>query len=255
MRWSRYPEVVDYIMANRMGKLTKELTDEVNQKFGTEFTKDQVRGFLNNRKLRSGLGKSKKGVRFVWTKETDEFLIQHKDEPLDVLVDLMNTTFTRPGRYRREYTKSAISHHKARIGARSSNDGRFVKGHAPTESVYKKGHKSDTCLPIGSERVSPDGYLLRKVSDEPYAPQFQNWRPVHRLIWEAEHGPIPDGYKVIFADGDKTNLKLENLRLVSNGESAIIMKMGVKELEPEARELGFMAAKVLAESSRRRKTK
>lgn len=253
MRWSRYPEVVDYIMANRMGKLTKELTDEVNQVFGTEFTKDQIRGFLNNRKLKSGLGQPKKGVRFVWTKETDEFLIQHKDEPLDVLVDLMNSTFTRSGRYRREYTKAAISHRKARIGAKSSNDGRFVKGHAPTESVFKKGHKSDKWLPVGTERLSSEGYLLRKVADEQYAPQHENWRPVHRLIWEAEHGPIPDGYKVIFADGDKTNLKLENLRLVSNGEGAIIMKMGVKELEPEARELGFMAAKVMAESCRRRK--
>lgn len=38
----------------------------------------------------------------------------------------------------------------------------------------------------------------------------------HRFLWETANGPIPKGHKVIFADGDKTNITLDNLIMVSS---------------------------------------
>lgn len=38
---------------------------------------------------------------------------------------------------------------------------------------------------------------------------------VHRVIWELENGPIPDGMFVDHMDQDKLNNRLENLRLVT----------------------------------------
>ena len=38
------------------------------------------------------------------------------------------------------------------------------------------------------------------------------------MVWESEHGPIPEGHSVIFRNGDKQDIRLENLELVSKGE-------------------------------------
>ena len=40
----------------------------------------------------------------------------------------------------------------------------------------------------------------------------------HRAVWEAAHGPIPDGFHVHHNDEDRTNNCLENLTLVSKAE-------------------------------------
>ena len=63
--------------------------------------------------------------------------------------------------------------------------------------------------PIGTEKFIRDAYFI-KVSDRP-----DGWQRKHRLIWEVTHGPIPKGYEVIFADGDKSNFRLNNLVLIS----------------------------------------
>ena len=42
---------------------------------------------------------------------------------------------------------------------------------------------------------------------------------VHRLVWEAFKGPIPDGLQINHIDEDKTNNKLENLELVTPKEN------------------------------------
>lgn len=39
-------------------------------------------------------------------------------------------------------------------------------------------------------------------------------RNLVRVIWEQANGPIPKGYCIVLKDGDRFNLKLENLRMV-----------------------------------------
>lgn len=41
----------------------------------------------------------------------------------------------------------------------------------------------------------------------------------HRIIWVLAHGPIPDGMEIDHIDGDGTNNRLENLRLVSSSQN------------------------------------
>lgn len=43
---------------------------------------------------------------------------------------------------------------------------------------------------------------------------LQITRRVHRLVYEAFHGYIPEGHEFIFLDGDKTNTSLSNLKPV-----------------------------------------
>lgn len=119
---------------------------------------------------------------------------------------------------------------RLRRGDDIGKEHRFQKGHAPankglrrpgyapgrmSETQFVKGKKPYTWKPIGSERIY-GGYLQRKVTDTGYSPR--DWQPVHRLMWEETNGPIPPGQCLSFVDGNKRNIVLDNLQLVSRAE-------------------------------------
>lgn len=112
---------------------------------------------------------------------------------------------------------------------------RFPKGHVPAnkglrrqgwapgrmrETQFRKGERhgraAQVYQPIGSERISKDCYLQRKVNDD--LPRQARWRSVHVLVWEAAHGPLPAGHAVSFRNGDRRDVRLENLELISRRE-------------------------------------
>lgn len=95
-------------------------------------------------------------------------------------------------------------------GATPHNKGiRRPRGWAPgrmAETQFKKGRpprEARNYQPIGTLRINADGYLERKVTDDHPIPA-RRWVGVHRLVWEAEHGPIPDGHIVRFRKGMAT---------------------------------------------------
>lgn len=67
---------------------------------------------------------------------------------------------------------------------------------------FKPGDRPHTWKPVGTLRVNADGYLQRKCSDTGYPPR--DWVAIHRLVWEAAHGPVPAGHVVVFLPGRKT---------------------------------------------------
>lgn len=74
---------------------------------------------------------------------------------------------------------------------------------------FKKGRPASEArnyVPLGSHRVSKDGYLERKVTDDPRIVPARRWVAVHRIVWEAAHGPIPRGHIVRFRAGMKTTV-------------------------------------------------
>jgi len=81
-----------------------------------------------------------------------------------------------------------------------------LKGWSPagTEATrFKPGSKPQTWVPVGSYRVTKDGALEQKLNDNP-GPSRVRWIPVSRTVWEAENGPIPNGYIVRFKAGCHT---------------------------------------------------
>lgn len=92
---------------------------------------------------------------------------------------------------------------------------------------FKRGSMSGAAQrkyqPIGSERISKDRYLERKVTDDHPVPA-RRWVGVHRLVWEAANGPIPPGHVVCFLPGrrsaDAARITLDALELVSRAELA-----------------------------------
>lgn len=118
----------------------------------------------------------------------------------------------------RETLRRAGVPHRFGKGHVPANAGLRRPGYAPgrmRKTQFKKGELPHTWKPIGSERVN-DGYLQRKVTDTGYSPR--DWVPVHILIWQEAHGPVPPQHTVCFKDKDRTHIAVDNLELLSRQE-------------------------------------
>jgi hypothetical protein len=102
-------------------------------------------------------------------------------------------------------------------------------GHHPNSrrTQFAKGRKAEEArnyVPIGSLRICADGYLERKVTDDPSIVPARRWVAVHRLVWESERGPIPSGHIVCFQQGKKTTVLEEvtadRLECITRAENA-----------------------------------
>lgn len=120
---------------------------------------------------------------------------------------------------------------RLRCGDNVGEATRFRPGHVPAnkglrrpgwsagrmaETQFKPGHRPHTWKPVGSTRLSKEGYLQRKISETGYPPK--DWVGVHILVWQEEHGPVPPGHAVVFKDRNKANISPENLELIPRSE-------------------------------------
>jgi hypothetical protein len=101
--------------------------------------------------------------------------------------------------------------HRFKKGHSVWNKGQYMRMHPPTE--FKKGQKPHNYKPVGSERITKDGYLERKVAEP------RKWRGIHLLVWEEVNGPVPPRHKVIFIDNNKMNVSINNLLLITFEEA------------------------------------
>jgi hypothetical protein len=92
----------------------------------------------------------------------------------------------------------------------------WTAGGRSAETRFKKCQKPANWLPIGSHRLM-DGYLQRKMTDTGYPPR--DWVGVHILLWQEHHGPVPAGHKLRFRNGDKTDIRIENIELITDAEN------------------------------------
>jgi hypothetical protein len=119
-----------------------------------------------------------------------------------------------------------------RTNGRQGIGSRFRKGHVPANKGLRRpgwarGRMRDTQFvkgvrrgvavtlykPIGTERVSKDGYLERKVNDD--LPLQRRWRAVHLVVWEAANGKLPAGHAIAFRNGDKADIRLDNMECIT----------------------------------------
>lgn len=95
------------------------------------------------------------------------------------------------------------------------------------KTQFKKGCMTGAAqhnyVPIGTERISGDGMLERKVTDDPSIYPARRWVSVARLVWESEHGPIPPRHVVRFRAGMHTSIADEittdKLECISQAEN------------------------------------
>jgi hypothetical protein len=115
--------------------------------------------------------------------------------------------------------------HKMAGSPHGSGSARFRTG-------YKEGMIPPFWVPVGTVRLQhTGGYVEVKIKD---GCGLRNWKPLHRIVWEAAHGSIPKDCIVIFADGNPLNSDLSNLLLISRREHAVINSVIKRGKCPEA---------------------
>ena len=180
------------------------------------------------------LGVENKGPRHIWSDEEKQYLAEiTPGRGYKEIQSMMSCKFGFD--YTHHQIKGAITRNKLNTG----RTGRFEKGHATWNkgtkgltkanvTSFKKGQKSHNYKPVGSERITKDGYCEIKVSDT-----GRRWRPKHVLIYEKHHGKVPKGSAVIFLDGDKRNFDIDNLHLVTRNQLAMLNKNSLIQKDAE----------------------
>ena len=200
-----------------------------------------------------------KGRAIVWTDKMKSF-IQDNYYWLTTkeLTDQLNKEFGL------NLNWTNVASYKKRNNLRNGLPKHFEKGHVPANkgqkmspevyekckgTMFKRGQTPATYRPVGSERINRDGYIEIKVKDP------KTWELKHRVVWEAANGPIPKGCTVIFLDGDSTNCKLSNLKLIKRSELLIMNRYHLFQDSAELNDTATNLAKMIDVMSIEKKKK
>ena len=184
-------------------------------------------------------------VAHKWSDEEKDYLREitsgrHYKE----IVELMNAKFEYE--FNLGQIKGAIARYKLNTGF----TGYFPKGNIPfnkgtkgimkaNKTSYKKGNIPQSYKPVGTERITKDGYTEIKVKDP------NVWKLKQRLIYEEHYGEIPKGYVVMFSDRDKSNFDINNLILISRKQLRILNQNYLIKDDPELTKSGIILADLL----------
>lgn len=209
-------EHIDYLRQISPGRYNDEITKMFNKKFGMNVTESAIRTLKVRYGIKSNVSTGKKS----YTEEQLDYIRR-----LCKIDTITNREITEKFNKKFGTNKSerAIKAIRKKYNIRIENPvtGHFPKGHIPwnkglkgidiggKETQFKKGDMPPNYQPVGSERVTVDGYLEVKVKDP------NVWKGKHILIWEEHNGPVPEGHCIIFGDGNKENLDINNLICVS----------------------------------------
>lgn len=242
----RYSQEFHAFMAEFIpGHNTLEIMAEAKKRFDINMTANQVKNYRQYYDIRSGVRLSSARPR-IFSEEHSKYIFNHyKGTGPIAMANQLNKKFGTS--FTPQQIKSFYANHKLSSGL----TGCFEKGHIPANkgkhvgvhpnavaTQFQPGNQPYNKLPISSVIVKSDGYLWRKLG-----PGNRDWRQEHILIWEAAHGPIPAGHVVTFVDGNKLNISLDNLRLISNAVNLELNRSKLRGLSVEA----FDAAITLAE--------
>ena len=200
-------------------------------------------------------------IRHYYSEEEDNFLI---DNVKGISLKELREQFNKKFGY--NLSESAIANRKNKLGLSSGiKGGQFQKGSVPfnkgkkqkdymsKEAInktkntrFKKGNIPHNHRPLGSERTTIEGYIEVKVAEP------NKWKTKAVVIYEEKYGKIPKGHKVIYLDGNRQNLDVSNLKVISNAEELIMNSNNLRYSNKELTESGCLVAKII---NKRRKLK
>lgn len=200
-------EVKDYLKNNHKGKSIIELSKEINEKFGLNTTPDNIQNLKSKIRIREG---------FVFEPARNDGCIKKGHIPKN------------KGKKWDEYM-SKESQAKA------------------MKTTFKKRNISANNVPIGTERITKDGYIEIKIKD---GNLNKNWVLKHRYIYEQHYGKIPKNCKIIFLDGNRSNLNISNLKMISSAEELIMNRKKLRFNDEKLTETGHLISKIILKRSK-----
>lgn len=194
-----------------------------------------------------------------WTEEVIQFMIEnYKGKDNIELAELLNERFNLNTNGDRVCNVKANLKRREGIDLRTGiNRGCFPKGNIPvnkgTKGLYnvggnrtsfKKGNIPPNKRPVGSERINVDGYIEIKTKEP------NTWELKHRVVYQEHYGEIPKGYNVIFLDGNRQNLDINNLKLVNKAENLIMNRNKLYSTDKEITNTGTIIAKLIDKTNK-----
>lgn len=198
----------------------RELADAHNERFGTEFSRQQMK---NHTSLILGLHID----HYYYTEEMKEWI-------------------------RQEYPKASSSDEKARLFNERFGGNR--KGHSIREMArrlgvnlseealdhYKKKSADHIVNYNTTVKAKPIGYVGRKSNGYNMVKTEDGWVSQARYEYLKHHDEIPNGYVVIFLDGDNTNVEPSNLMAIPQAWQAWMTAHKFWSSHPKITETGIM---------------
>ena len=182
-----------------------------------------------------------------YTDEMKQFILDnYKGRYNQELADLFNQKFNT------NITSRTIKSYKANNKLNSGLTGKFRKGQTPhnkgkkmpkevyekvKHTMFAKGNVPPNHRPVGSERISKDGYIEVKVAEP------NKRRLKQRVVYEEAKGEIPEGCPIIFLDGNKRNFDIDNLRCITRSELLYLNCNGLNNSN-EITETGILMARL-----------
>ena len=182
-----------------------------------------------------------------YTDEMKQFILDnYKGRYNQELADLFNQKLNT------NITSRTIKSYKANNKLNSGLTGKFRKGQTPhnkgkkmpkevyekvKHTMFAKGNVPPNHRPVGSERISKDGYIEVKVAEP------NKWRLKQRVVYEETKGKIPEGCPIIFLDGNKRNFDIDNLRCITRSELLYLNCNGLNNSN-EITETGILMARL-----------
>lgn len=212
-------EEKEYIFKlHEQGLIYREIAEKTNAKFGNNRTRKAIGSLIYvNGKARSS--------RYMpeYTKEELDFIRENIKnhtikEVSEMLTKKFGTNRTRDG------VKSVMEKH----GIKTGRDGRF-----------KPGDKPSNTKEVGSTRIDRDGYILVKIAEP------NKWVHKHRVVYEEHHGvKLTKDDIIIFKDGDRTNVDIDNLLKIDRAVHIRMNTEGFRSGHPEILEAGIALTKL-----------
>lgn len=79
-------------------------------------------------------------------------------------------------------------------------------------------------VPLGTISIDTRGNHIIKTEDD--------WKPLHRHVWEQHYGKIDKDDRVIFLDKNKNNISIENLACIPKGHVSTMVRLNMFSENP-----------------------
>lgn len=258
-RFKYTTEQLAFLRAGYAKMSIQKLLSVFNRKFGLAKTFNQLRYAFNSRGITCGR-KGKERLHpgaFLFTPKQIQFLREKfVGRSIAGLTTLYNTHF------KTTRTEQQIKSACHRRHFKSGRTGHFEKGHKSWNkgtkglthrnvTTFKKGNVPGNIKPLGTERITRDGYIEIKIAEtNPYANAQTRYKLKHVWLWEQAYGPVPPGHVVAFKDSNSLNCVIENLMLLSRKVLVRLNKKGYKkvpdELKPSILQLVKLEVKIFS---------
>lgn len=229
-------EQIEYLRAVAPGNNTSQIAQIINAKYALELTPHNIKVLKAKYGIRSGRHVAQTGRRGFIPEEIAWIKAQTIGKTTAELAEDISSHF---GMTMTTRQARALKQIYGISGGVTGKGRKLRPAHYEKikASMFKPGRIPSNKVPVHTERITVDGYIDVKIAEPDV------WKAKQRLVWEQHNGPIPKGMVVLFADGNKLNCSIENLRLVSLKERFELVKKKMIFPDPKLTDTGLLLVK------------